>query len=300
MEDFRDEIDVVVSSMQLLAELLPVMIEDLWKRKMIHTIMDTIQYYAPPPCQNRPRVVQRLIPTNEEREEMFMADEDTLSKAVNAEWQAEYAALAAEIAEEMAAGGPKKKRKKKYKEDKEESKDLSRTIGSTSVVPRVNSTSPATALGGGGVVTGGYAVGESSIMSPPRSSVKSAKSNRGDIGNVSFHIDAAGGRRTKESASSPNPSAKTDGTMPPIKPLSKQGSHIASRSFARSRSNIGAATATLSIPQISFSKNSFQSGVFQSSEFNLSNNATPTQKSWKGEFISRRCSVVVLLNIIYE
>ena len=255
--------------MQLLAELLPVMIEDLWKRKMIHTIMDTIQYYAPPPCENRPRTVRRLIPTSAEKEEMLMSDEDTLSKAVNVEWRAEYAALAAEIAEEIAAGGPRKKRKKKYKDNKAVSRAAS--ITKESETKAISEASP------GGT-------GEKASGSGLRSNVKSSSGLRNTFANVSFKID--------ESDSASIESIEEFHEMTAPKTMSRQNSRSVSRSFSRSpagsRSNIGATSAQPVVPIISLSKNSFQSGVFQSSEFNLNSRRTPTPKSWRGEFISRR------------
>lgn len=258
VEDFRDEIDIVVPAMQLLAELLPVMIEDLWKRKMVHTIMDTIQFYAPPPCENRPRVIQRLIPTSEENEEMLMSDEDTLSKALNTEWRDEYAALAAEIAEEIAAGGARKRRKKKYKDNSNK--------GSTN-----------------GMISGGCVddnTVESGNNSLPRGNLKS--SGREGTCTVSFKIEGNASLDTCETV---------DGSeVAPAKSLSRQNSRMRasfSRAPVASRSGVGATTA-VSVPLVSFSKNSFHSGVFQSSEFNLSSMLSPTPKTWGSEFISRR------------
>lgn len=247
--------------MQLLAELLPVMVEDLWKRKMVHTIMDTIQFYAPPPCENRIREVQRLVPTSEEKEEMFMSDEDTLSKELNAEWRFEYAALAAEIAAEIAAGGPRKKRKKKYKDSKVVAVDLKSSVGGENVAAK----------------------GNTNTVNALRSSVKSSRAGRAEIGNVSF---VAGSEdASSESSDVVNLAGSTTAAV------SRQGSRVRnaiSRNFAESRSAVGAATTTNIVPMISFSKTAFQSGVFQSGEFNLSSRQVATPKSWRGDFVSRR------------
>lgn len=180
-----------------------------------------------------------------------MSDEDTLSKALNVEWRAEYAALAAEIAEEIAAGGPRKKRKKKYKDSK--------------AVSRGDSLPPP-------------ADGAPASAAPPRSSVKQPRAGRGAKGAVSF----MGGGGEDDSVQS------SEGERPTAAPtVSRQVSRLRAQ-FSRSPAGSRSAVAAAVVPAVSFAKTSFQSGVFQSGEFGLSSRLSPMSKSWGGEFVSRR------------
>lgn len=90
MECFRDEIDIIVPCLQLLSDMLPMITADVWKRRVLYTIMDTLQFYAPPCPEGKVRIITRTQPTPMEREGMMMSDEDSWSKYYNKAWMQEW------------------------------------------------------------------------------------------------------------------------------------------------------------------------------------------------------------------
>ncbi len=246
----------MISALQLLTQLLPFMIEDLWKRKMIHTIMDTIQYYASPPCENRPRVVRRLIPNAEEKEEMLMSDEDKLSKALNVEWRIEYTEM-------MKLG--KKARKNRF--DKE--KNARKAEAKTEIKPVVVE-SQATTL-------------QLVKSSTPQKGIQKTTAVKNNLDNTSVKFEGISTDKTGPLAQS---TSDVRSPTPDRKTLASRSQSI-SQSRTTSRNFNDKSRGTLALA-INFSQNSFQSGVFQSSEFHLNSKRTPTPKTWRGELIARR------------
>lgn len=289
------------------------MIADLWKRKMIHTIMDTMQYYSPPANPRRPRLIKRLVPTPEEREEMLMGDEDKISKALNVVWRAEYKEM-------MRLGGRKKQKQREERARREaerlNSLDLSASSGSKK---------------SGAAASGGIPLKSalrkdtrppSREITPPTNARKitntshvttltfegaSIKDNDqlNAIVETNFTGNDYNGNDGNDETENIYGTINETETMSPSKKVilstealeafknrvehqDKNKTRIA-KEFARS-----ARAESIRLSQeLQFSKTSFQNGVFQSRDFKKTEllDDIIAKKTWKGEFVAKRLHI---------
>lgn len=282
-----------------------------------------MQYYAPAANPRRPRLIKRLVPTPEEKEEMLMGDEDKLSKGHNVIWREEYKEM-------MRLGGRKKQKQREERARREaerlrslellgrdnnkpgagglgttplksalrkDTRPLSREMSSPSanIRKKANTLSTTTAITFGNVTT-------SNNNSDPRNIMAENNLAGNDIEDEKNGNDLEDKLNDTTEAMSitkkPTLSAEAlEAFKNRFEHQDKNKTRIA-KEFARS-----ARAESLRLSQeLQLPKTSFQNGVFQSRDFKKTEllDDVIAKKTWKGEFVAKRYNRIVSITFCDE